>query len=382
MAKIETGVDKLVELVGNRKKLTLEEASKELGVSVPVVQEWAEFLEEEGLISIHYSLSKTYLSERKLSQKDVSGKQKEYENKKESFVRKIDTTLKQLERDAAGFEDIRKAYNSLKADIGDEIDQVKHELDELRHYETLKQSIDQDIIQQKMDYQKTIDDVHRKLHAEEKRYEKILSEIKIETDQVAKEKKNLEETANKQESLKKRLDALKEVIKEIDDEIGASSRSIAQEEERVSRLHDIAISIREGIEKRKEEELDPLIKSSDEHGKKILQVQDSILKKVQQRSDTITEYEKQGDNVIKKFDEFFKKRMETEDMLAKLEQQKVEMQQELDDLRSKAVAFNLASGKVDMKKHLGDLEKGFQDFDKRKSFFQKEVEKLKALVSG
>jgi hypothetical protein len=48
MAKIETGVDRLVELVGQKKKISQEDASKELGVSVAVIQEWAEFLEEEG----------------------------------------------------------------------------------------------------------------------------------------------------------------------------------------------------------------------------------------------------------------------------------------------------------------------------------------------
>ena len=47
MANIETGVDKLVALVAREKKIEVGEAAKRLNVDTAVVQEWAEFLEEE-----------------------------------------------------------------------------------------------------------------------------------------------------------------------------------------------------------------------------------------------------------------------------------------------------------------------------------------------
>lgn len=379
MAKIETGVDKLVQLVKERKKITLDEASKELGVSKQVVEEWAEFLEEEGLLGVEYTLSKTYLVEKKLSKEDVKKKVKEYEQKKEAFVRKVDTTLKQLEKDTAGFEEIKRAYDALKADIGDEIDQVKEELDELKHYENLKQSIDQDIIQQKLDYQKMVDDVHRKLYAEEKRYEKLLHEIKEEETRIAKEKESFTSLKEKESSLKNRLAALKEVVASIDTELHEHARSITSEEGRLTRLHEIAESIEKEIQQKKEEELEPLLKASKEHSEKILAVQESIIKKVKARKKTITKYEKAGDAIIKKFDVFFKKRMETEKLLNELEQRKAEMEHELEGLKRKALAFELAGGNV--KKQVAELEHGYKEYEKQKKSFQERLKKLRELIS-
>lgn len=382
MAKIETGVDKLVGLVKEKKRISIDEASKELGVSKPVVQEWAEFLDEEGLIGIEYSLSKTYLVERKMSKGEVKKKAKEYGQKKEAFVRKVDTSLKRLEKETAGFEDIKRSYNALREDIGDEIDQVKHELDELKHYESLKQSIDQDIIQQKVDYQKMVDDVHRKLYAEEKRYEKILSEIKGESERIKKERDELKSVKEKEDSLKKRFAALKEVISGIDDEVGSMSKGISDEEDRLSRLHDIAEKIESDMVKKKNEELEPLLQASKEHGEKILKVQDSIIEKVRARKNTMTQYEKGGESIIKKFDAFFKKRMATEKILNDLERAKAEMMHELEGLKQKAIAYDLVSGKGDVKKQVADLDKGFKEFESRKSKFRKELEKLRQFVSG
>lgn len=382
MAKIETGVDRLVQLVNEQKKVSIDEASKELGVSKPVVQEWAEFLEEEHLLGIEYSLSKTYLVEKKLTKGEVKKKVKEYAQKKEAFVRKVDTALKQLEKDTAGFEDIKRAYNGLKDDIGDEIDQVKQELDELKHYESLKQSIDQDIIQQKVDYQKMVDDVHRKLYAEEKRYEKIMGEIKGEEERITHEQETIGTLEKKEDSLKKRLSALKEVVDGIDYEIGDANKSVHDEEDRLVRLHDIAKTIEEGIKKKKVEELDPLVKASKEHGDKILRVQDSIISKVSDRKDAITAYQKEGQGVIKKFDAFFKKRMETEKLLNDLERNKAEMSHELEGLKQKAVAFNLMNDKSDIKKHVKEMEKQYETFEKKKGLFQGELEKLRNFMGG
>ncbi|MBR9692581.1 hypothetical protein GOV07_01475 [Candidatus Woesearchaeota archaeon] len=380
MSKIETGVDKLVQIVDEQKKISLDEAAKELGVSKPVVQEWAEFLEEEGLIGIEYTLSKTYLVEKKLSKHDVKKKGKEYDQKKEAFVRKVDTTLKQLEKDTAGFEEIKRSYDALKDDIGDEIDQVKAELDELKHYEGLKQSIDQDIIQQKLDYQKMVDDVHRKLYAEEKRYEKLLKEIRDEEERIKNERTSFDSLEEKESSLKKRLSALKDVISGIDAELAETAKSISSEEDRLARLHDIAENIEKDLQRRKEGELLPLIKTSKEHGEKILSVQESIIKKVQARKDTITTYEKEGKAVIDKFDLFFKKRMETEKILQDLDRRKAEMSHELEGMKRKALAFELAKG-GDVKKQVAELEKNYKDYAKKKDGFEGELKKLRDRIN-
>ena len=86
---IETGVDKLVHLIEHKKRITVEDAAKSVGVSAIVIEEWADFLEEQGIISIEYKFAKTFLVERKLTKREVEKKTKEFHNTKEAFIRKI-----------------------------------------------------------------------------------------------------------------------------------------------------------------------------------------------------------------------------------------------------------------------------------------------------
>ena len=75
---IETGVDKLVALVNKNGRISSYDAVKELGVSNTVVMEWADYLEEEGIISIEYKFTKPFLVARKIAKKDLQEKAKEF----------------------------------------------------------------------------------------------------------------------------------------------------------------------------------------------------------------------------------------------------------------------------------------------------------------
>ena len=84
---IETGVDRLVKLVKERGKIAIKDAAKQLGVGSTVIEEWVDFLEDEGIISVEHSLTKSYLVGRKLSKKEVAVKAKEFSGKKDVFVK-------------------------------------------------------------------------------------------------------------------------------------------------------------------------------------------------------------------------------------------------------------------------------------------------------
>lgn len=58
---VTTKVDQLMDLVRERKELSFDEVSKELGVSFQIIEAWASFLEEEGLLSVRYKLTTPYL---------------------------------------------------------------------------------------------------------------------------------------------------------------------------------------------------------------------------------------------------------------------------------------------------------------------------------
>ena len=122
---IETGVDKLVNIVKERGRIALADAARELGVSTTVIQEWVDFLEEEGIISVQYKLTKPYLVERKLTKKEVESKAKEFAGKKEVFIRKAEVSLSFLEKQAEELKKVKGEFDKLKDELGLQLDTVK-----------------------------------------------------------------------------------------------------------------------------------------------------------------------------------------------------------------------------------------------------------------
>ncbi len=111
---ISTAVDSLVNLVIEKKRILLEEASRELKVPENIIMEWATFLEEEGILNIDYKFSKTYL----VAKKDIKKEEQEIEDiniLKDVLTRKIQYMLKFIEVQQIkhsgkikSFEDIKK----------------------------------------------------------------------------------------------------------------------------------------------------------------------------------------------------------------------------------------------------------------------------------
>jgi chromosome segregation ATPase len=382
MVSIETGVDKLVKLVAKEKKIELGAAAKELGVAAAVVQEWADFLEQEGLIDLQYSLSKTFIVEKRLTKTEVEKKGKEYEAKKEAFTRKVDTTLKQLENETEDFESIKTQYYALKDQIGDEIDAVKDEIEQLRHYEELKKSIDQDILKQKVEYQKTLDDVHTRILSEEKRYTKILEEMGQESSKLKAERNEFLDIKREEEELVKRIDALQEILKSVSSRLNTQTQSVSAHEERLTRLRSLAENLQKELAEKKTKEIEPLLRISKDQEQRILRIQDEIVSKVKQRRDSMQSFQGQSDEIAKRFEAFFQKRAKTETTIKDLEKSKQEMKEELNDLIRKAKAFDLAAKGADTNAHIRGLETKFQEFDKKKSVFAQKLEKLKNIIMG
>ncbi len=58
---VRTGADRLLELVKGSREIALADAAQQLGVPIPTVEAWANFLEEDGLIAIKYKFTTPYL---------------------------------------------------------------------------------------------------------------------------------------------------------------------------------------------------------------------------------------------------------------------------------------------------------------------------------
>lgn len=74
---ISTGVDALIKLVKEKKKIEITLASRLLNIPISTIEEWAHALESEGILSIEYQLTKVYLkwitpTEEKINEERVA----------------------------------------------------------------------------------------------------------------------------------------------------------------------------------------------------------------------------------------------------------------------------------------------------------------------
>lgn len=60
--EVKTGADRLLELVKRSKEVAMAAAAKELGVGIQTVEAWANFLEEDGLVTVKYKFTTPYVT--------------------------------------------------------------------------------------------------------------------------------------------------------------------------------------------------------------------------------------------------------------------------------------------------------------------------------
>jgi predicted transcriptional regulator len=58
---VRTGVDELLDLLGNNAKIPLTEVATKLKLDVSVIQAWVDFLVEEGIVGIEYKFTTPYI---------------------------------------------------------------------------------------------------------------------------------------------------------------------------------------------------------------------------------------------------------------------------------------------------------------------------------
>jgi len=373
---IETGVDKLVELVKTRGRISFADASLQLGVSATVVEEWANFLEEEGIISIEYKLTTPYLVERKISQQEIASKAKEFTGQKDIFIRKAEVALSFLDRQAGQLRNIKGEFDRLKKDLGLEVDTVKEELKELERYEQLKTTIDKQILEQKKLMEKRFTEMNDQIAKEQKRYEHLLAEIQLEEKRLGFEREQFRTLEEGEVVLQRRLDELKDTINDLQSRINEEGNIVSQSKAHIEKLKYLGHKVEESVEKdRKFVEL--LKQRQQENFGKLLKVQDEVMKKISNRASSSST----SSDLTRKFQTYFKSKLHAFDVIDKINKDRDELEKELIDLLRKAKAFSLGTGSKENEK-IVELEKRFKAVDEKKRQFEGQLNEFNQLMES
>ena len=368
---IETGVDKLVKLVKERGRIPLQEAAKELGVSTTVIQEWMDFLEDEGIISVDYKLTKPYLVERKLTKKEVEVKAKEFASKKDVFVRKAEVSLSFLGKQAEELKNVKFEFDKLKNELGMELDTVREDLKELERYQQLKEELQKQVEEQKNETKFKIEELTQQVLREQKKYRELITDIKSEREELSKEKTEAQSIEESEKLLNKKLVELKEMVGLIEKKVLNEDITIKNSELQIEKLNLLIKEMKRRVDEEKSL-IGPLIEKSKEQEKNILESQKKILKKIGERQKSVSN----AKDITKKVNDFFEKKLAVANLVDKVNKDRDELEKSLMELIKKAKSFQLSAKSRDVGKEMIDLEKKFNEVEKRKTQFETELKEF------
>jgi len=368
---IETGVDRLVKMVNTTGKVSSSDAAKELGVGMSVIMEWADFLEEEGIIRIEYKFTKPFLVARTIAKKDVQKKAKEFSGKKDVFVRKAEVSLSFLERESTKLKSIKGEFDKIKKDLGFDIDAIKDELQELAKYEHLKIDLDKQIENQKTSSVDKLQEMTKQILRERQKYHSILREIKKEEKVLGKEKAEVKSIEDGEKFIVDKLNSLKNIVNEIDSRIKKEEESVKISESNIQKLFAMADNTKARIENEKSL-MKPLVEQSIRQTEKIKELQAAIIKKIETKEKNL----KGAKNASKIMRNFFKNKLGVLNLIERINKDRNDLENELIALIKKAKSFQLTSKSMDLGSQIISLEKKFKGVDEKKKIFEKELKQL------
>ena len=370
---IETGVDKLVNLVNKNSKISSFDAAKELGVSSTVIMEWADFLEEEGIISVEYKFTKPFLVSRKLNKKEVKEKAKEFSGKKEGFIRKAEVSLSFINRESDKLKTMKDEFDKIKKGLGFDIGSIKNELQELQKYEQLKLSLNKQIEEQKTTAVEKLQDITRQVLREKRKYEEILMQIRNEEKVLERDRIEASSIEKSEKFIKEKLDSLKKIIERVESRVKTEEESVMVSENNIQKFISMTESLKARVEKEKGL-IGPLVEQSNNQAEKIKELQATIIKKIEDKEKKLAGVK----NASKNMESFFKKKLGVMSFIEKVNKDKNDRQNELIGLIRKAKSFQLSSKSSDLGNQIVGLEKKFKEVDDKKRLFEKELRKVSA----
>ncbi|MCD6464632.1 hypothetical protein J7L02_03880 [Candidatus Woesearchaeota archaeon] len=359
--RLLTGVDQLLSLVQSKGKISIEDAARELGVGKTIVQEWAEFLEEEGLVKLEYKLSKVFITS-KIHKKLTESKVKELNLKKQAFLAKVETAIQNIEEEARSLSKALEELGNAKEIFGSKLASIKKELEELEEYHKLKRELAIDIEKEKEHLTKMLQALKQQEVSEEKALqEKLSQELEVEK-KLRDEEVKLRREEEKLENLRQQIKALKSVIEEVDKKTAEELEKLRTSEKNVKNLEDYikkSVSKLSEMQKSKIAELEKKHKAFEE---KISKFEKELLNKIRLENEKIAKEVSEESSSVKKLEELLVKKAKIETFLTNLALDLEKLRREFNNLARKAIIVESLKKTSDFKQ----VEKSFKELEKKR----------------
>ncbi|MFP4567578.1 MAG: hypothetical protein ACLFN8_01410 [Candidatus Woesearchaeota archaeon] len=356
MKKIKTGADKLIDIIQETNRISLDDASKALGVSGELVLEWAEFLEKEKLISIDYSFSKVFFKTRVMSSSDIKSSAKEVVHEKDAFLRKVEYAISSLDRESVNFDEIKKKFNSVHGDVKEEIKTVERELSELEKYNQLKSNIDKDIEVQKDKYEKLLDLLAEDIKDYEKEFVDLYARIVAEKEKINEHRSRLVSLSNSQKEISESIKSANSVLIKLKDDLRVEEGAMSSRLKSFDKLKVEFDNLSDKIIREKKRKISDLSSSLDKESAILRERQNKLFDDARAKASKLESYESLGRTIKNSFDGFFKKTIIISKKMDEIDSDKVDLKKNLLVLKQKAEALVVMSSNESLKEQADALD--------------------------
>ncbi len=382
MKHITTGVDKLVQLVSEEKKITLDQAAKQLSVGKDTVREWSEFLEKEGFITIKYRFSTVWLEEYKISEKQALNIGKELVSEKDILRRKVDVAISRLQNEANALSDIKSNFNKIQSEIQGEVSRIKEDLKTLDRFDGLKQNLENTIQAQKKDYTSDIESIKKDVDKNGKQYEDIEKQLKNQSDKLESHKKKLSELLSNKKELDSYIDQVTQLTAQLQSKSKEYYLEILRSQKEVEKTQSQIESLSQTLTRDKDKQLYSLIERIQNDKQKVNEEQDELLKTVKEKSDDINTRTQNSKKLFDEFKKYFSKQTKLELELDELMKEKDELIKLFTSLRDKLIAFEVVKNTPEVRGKLTELQSALESYEKRRVWMRKKIESLLSFIKG
>ena len=382
MGAMTTGIDRLVSLVQSKKKVSLSKAAKELNLSEEVVEEWAEVLAEQKIFKLSYHFQQMYLEPLQIDVHTSENSAKKLFAQRQAFTRKIEATIKAIDRDTAGFDQIKREFNKVQSQIKDELETINSEISYLESYEKQKNNMDKEIAKQKKDYDTFIKEFNDQLKKFESDHNKLVGDIEKEEHKLIELEKQVNGLKDLKNKLEKTITTDLEKLKHVSSEMNVHLKEIEKTESRLNNAKKQLDSITSDVDASKKKRLQKLAKDIGVKQSDLIARQDELVQSAKDRVDSVKNYASIGANIAKSFDKSLSKKLHTTKLLDEVDADRQGLKDELEKLRRKVAAFNITTKSAVVKKQLAQVEETIASYEKKEKALAGKFEKLLTFLKG
>lgn len=376
MKNITTGVDKLVNLLGEKKKITLSSAANILNISADVVQDWAEFLEKEGLITVSSKFSKVWLEQKEITKQKVELSVKEMSSERDALSRKIEAAIKSLDKSSAGFEDIKKEFIKIQSHVKTELDTVRREMGELEKFEKLRSNIDKDISKQKKDYSDFISQLESDINKFQKDLNVISNSIKAEEEKAELSLKNIGQLNKNKEKIQSDINNSLKELSSLTSKFDAELKELEKSEGNVQKFRSEFEKILQEINNKKDVSLENFSKKLNEEKSRMNKQHDELLNSANSKLSTIQRTASSGKSIYNDFLSKFDDKIKTIDYIDSISSEKLALRKDLENLHKRVVLFSVMRKQPGISNQLDEIEADLIKYEKRHSTLMGKIESM------